>query len=66
MFLYDKKNILEGSGIFEVDFPPSHGPANSTSHLVRAGPVSCSAVKASQSCLIVRVIQHICLIVQIK
>ena len=29
MFLYDKTNILEGSGIFEVDFAPSHGPANS-------------------------------------
>ena len=28
MFLYDKTNILEGSGIFEVDFAPSHGPAN--------------------------------------
>ena len=28
MFLYDKINILEGSGIFEVDFAPSHGPAN--------------------------------------
>ena len=27
MFLYDKTNILEGSGIFEVDFAPSHGPA---------------------------------------
>ena len=31
MFLYDKTNILEGSGIFEVDFAPSHGPANVTS-----------------------------------
>ena len=30
MFLYDKTNILEGSGIFEVDFAPSHGPANIT------------------------------------
>ena len=30
MFLYDKTNILEGSGIFEVDFAPSHGPANHT------------------------------------
>ena len=30
MFLYDKTNILEGSGIFEVDFAPSHGPANAT------------------------------------
>ena len=30
MFLYDKTNILEGSGIFEVDFAPSHGPANTT------------------------------------
>ena len=29
MFLYDKTNILEGSGIFEVDFAPSHGPATS-------------------------------------
>ena len=28
MFLYDKTNILEGSGIFEVDFAPSHGPAS--------------------------------------
>ena len=28
MFLYDKTNILEGSGIFEVDFAPNHGPAN--------------------------------------
>ena len=28
MFLYDKTNILEGSGIFEVDFAPSHRPAN--------------------------------------
>ena len=28
MFLYDKTNILEWSGIFEVDFAPSHGPAN--------------------------------------
>ena len=28
MFLYDKINILEGSGIFEVDFAPSHGPAS--------------------------------------
>ena len=27
MFLYDKTNILEGSGIFEVDFAPSHEPA---------------------------------------
>ena len=27
MLLYDKTNILEGSGIFEVDFAPSHGPA---------------------------------------
>ena len=27
MFLYDKTNILEWSGIFEVDFAPSHGPA---------------------------------------
>ena len=34
MFLYDKTNILEGSGIFEVDFAPSHGPAND--------PCSCS------------------------
>ena len=31
MFLYDKTNILEGSGIFEVDFAPSHGPATVTS-----------------------------------
>ena len=30
MFLYDKTNILEGSGIFEVDFAPSHGPATNT------------------------------------
>ena len=30
MFLYDKTNILEGSGIFEVDFAPSHGPATVT------------------------------------
>ena len=30
MFLYDKTNILEGSGIFEVDFAPSHGPASIT------------------------------------
>ena len=28
MFLYDKTNILEGSGTFEVDFALSHGPAN--------------------------------------
>ena len=27
MFLYDKTNILEGSGIFEMDFALSHGPA---------------------------------------
>ena len=33
MFLYDKTNILEGSGIFEVDFAPSHGPANVTDGL---------------------------------
>ena len=30
MFLYHKTNILEGSGIFEVDFAPSHGPASNT------------------------------------
>ena len=35
MFLYDKTNILEGSGIFEVDFAPSHGPAISTVILTR-------------------------------
>ena len=34
MFLYDKTNILEGSGIFEVDFAPSHGPANVTSNFL--------------------------------
>ena len=28
MFLYDKTNILEGVGIFEIDFAPSHEPAN--------------------------------------
>ena len=28
MFLYDKTNILEGSGTFEVDFALSHGPAS--------------------------------------
>ena len=33
MFLYDKTNILEGSGIFEVDFAPSHGPAIVLCHL---------------------------------
>ena len=33
MFLYDKTNILEGSGIFEVDFAPSHGPASITATL---------------------------------
>ena len=27
MFLYDKTNILEGVGIFEIDFAPSHEPA---------------------------------------
>ena len=27
MFLYDKTNILEGVGIFEVDFANSHEPA---------------------------------------
>ena len=27
MFLYDKTNILEGVGIFEIEFAPSHGPA---------------------------------------
>ena len=32
MFLYDKTNILEGSGIFEVDFAPSHGPATAVTH----------------------------------
>ena len=28
MFLYDKTNILEGLGIFEVDFAHGHEPAN--------------------------------------
>ena len=28
MFLHDKTNILEGWGIFEVDFAPSREPAN--------------------------------------
>ena len=28
MFLYDKTNILEGVGIFEIDFAPSHEPAS--------------------------------------
>ena len=28
MFLYDKTNILEGLGIFEVDFAQGHEPAN--------------------------------------
>ena len=30
MFLYDKTNILEGVGIFEIDFAPSHEPATVT------------------------------------
>ena len=30
MFLYDKTNILEGVGIFEIEFAPSHGPATAT------------------------------------
>ena len=36
MFLYDKTNILEGSGIFEVDFAPSHGPATTPTSGTRA------------------------------
>ena len=28
MFLYDKTNILEGLGIFEVDFAQGHEPAS--------------------------------------
>ena len=32
MFLYDKTNILEGVGIFEIDFAPSHEPANAIVH----------------------------------
>ena len=41
MFLYDKTNILEGSGIFEVDFAPSHGPASAATSLLMAQPLYC-------------------------
>ena len=34
MFLYDKTNILEGLGIFEVDFAHSHEPANVVGPLI--------------------------------
>ena len=34
MFLCDKTNILEGVGIFEVDFAHSHEPANVVGPLI--------------------------------
>ena len=51
MFLYDKTNILEGLGIFEVDFAHGHEPASVVTTLyytISKKIISFLAAKAAQ------------------